>query len=136
MLSPTRQRTLLVATLVLFVGWQLAIRVPTEAEEGAVVAQDGGEKFVFQVFESFDAKYAGDTPGHIGKGGGLGKVTPHVSLGDPVFRGEERIGSVTTVIWDRGRDSLTIEFDPEPKVRVSVGDTAWVKFHPPGNVAP
>ena len=94
-------------------------------------------KFVFQVVESFDAKYLGDTPGHLGRGGGLGAHRPDVALGDPVYRGEEKIGSVSGLVWDRTKEGLEVEFDPDPvavdpngrfrgPLRVAIGDEIWV----------
>ena len=85
-----------------------------------------GVRFVFEVIESFNAKYEGDTPGHIGKNGGLQSIRPHVSLGDPVFQGETKIGTITGITWDRVRGSLTVEFDPEPMQRIAVGDSVWL----------
>lgn len=84
-------------------------------------------RFDFMVVESYDARYQGDTPGHIGRGGALGKKAPGVALGDEVFRQETPVGRVSHVIWDRTRESLEIEFDPDEKAgRISVGDPVWV----------
>lgn len=88
-------------------------------------------KFEFEVIESFDSKYAGDTPGHIGKHGELGDFRPSAALGDPVYRGDQKIGTVTNLLWSRGHGSLEIEFDPEPNVRIAVGDICWLKMGPP-----
>lgn len=92
-----------------------------------------GSRFAFEVVESFDAKYAGDTPGHVGRGGGLA-VHPHVAIGDPVHsvvNGADRvIGVVTGVTWDRVRGSLTIEFRPTGNERIAVGDGAWLDANP------
>lgn len=85
-------------------------------------------KFEIEVIESFDAKYQGDTPGHIGKHGELGDFRPQAALGDPVFRGDEKVGTVTNLLWSPGHGSLQVEFDPEPKVRIAVGDVVWLKF--------
>jgi len=85
-------------------------------------------KFEIEVIESFDAKYQGDTPGHIGKHGELGDLRPQAALGDPVFRGDEKVGTVTNLIWSPGHGSLQVEFDPEPKVRIAVGDVVWLRF--------
>ena len=38
----------------------------------------------------------------------------NTALGDPVCREERRIGKVTGLSWDRAKDLLTVEFDPEP----------------------
>lgn len=97
-----------------------------------------GTPFTFEVIESLDAAYLGDTPSHVGRDGGL-EFRPNVALGDPVFRmvadaGEEargvRIGSVTRVVWERVSGSLTVEFDPEPLVRIAVGDEVFVDLNP------
>lgn len=88
-------------------------------------------KFEFEVIESFDSKYAGDTPGHIGKHGELGDIRPSAALGDPVYRGEQKIGTITNLLWSRGHGSLEIEFDPEPNIRIAVGDVCWLKMGAP-----
>jgi hypothetical protein len=97
-----------------------------------------GTPFTFAVVESLDAAYLGDTPSHVGRDGGL-EFRPNVALGDPVYRTEAdsatepravRIGSVTRVVWERVSGSLTVEFDPEPFVRIAVGDEVWVDLNP------
>lgn len=92
-----------------------------------------GTHFWFEVIESFNAKYEGDTPGHIGRGGGI-KFHPHVALGDSVYHriGEEDrvIGVVTGAIWDRLKGSLTVEFRPQEDHRIAVGDDVWVDLNP------
>jgi len=81
------------------------------------------------VIQSFDAKYQGDTPGHIGKYGGLESRRPQVALGDSVFRGEEKIGVVTSLTWNRGQGSLEVEFDPVGKSRICMGDAVWLALN-------
>lgn len=115
----------------------------TQAEPGD--AQAGlpraprGTRFAFEVIESHDAKYQGDTPGHTGRDGGL-EVRPNVAIGDAVYRddaeGDQRVvGRITGVVWERVSGSLTIEFDPEPLVRIAVGDEVWIDLNPaPGPV--
>ena len=92
-----------------------------------------GTRFSFEVIESHDAKYLGDTPAHVGKDGGL-TVRPQVALGDGVYRtegGETRlVGTITQVQWDRVSGSLTVEFDPQPFERVAVGDEVWIDLNP------
>jgi len=92
-----------------------------------------GTRFEFEVIESHDAAYAGDTPGHMGRDGGL-TVRPNVALGDGVYRTEGdkpvRIGSITRVLWDRVSGGLTVEFDPAPKTRVAVGEEVWIDLNP------
>ncbi len=85
-------------------------------------------RFEFEIVESFDAKYLGDTPGHVGKNGGLGDRRPDVAIGDPVYRGEAKIGTISGLTWDRDKGSLQVEFDPEPFQRVGVGEIAWIKL--------
>jgi hypothetical protein len=105
-----------------------------------------GTPFFFEVIDSHDAKYPGDTPSHLGKDGGL-SVRPNVALRDPVYRTVNKattvIGRVTLVQWDRVSGSLTVEFDPEPLHRIAVGDEVWVDLNPapskpatPGPTAP
>lgn len=106
---------------------------------GAEDAQAGlrlaahGTPFHFEVIESHDAKYLGDTPAHMGKDGGL-TVRPNVALGDHVYRTVNNsttvIGRVTLVLWDRVSGSLTVEFDPEPLHRIAVGDEVWIDLNP------
>jgi hypothetical protein len=85
------------------------------------------------VIESHDAAYLGDTPGHMGRDGGL-KFRPNVALGDGVFRTDgdktTRIGVITRVLWDRVSGGLTVEFDPEPLTRIAVGEEVWVDLNP------
>lgn len=92
-----------------------------------------GTKFLFEVIESHDAVYLGDTPGHMGRDGGL-KVRPNVALGDGVYwtDGETttRVGTITRAVWDRVSGGLTVEFDPEPLRRIAVGDEVWVDLNP------
>jgi len=92
-----------------------------------------GTPFYFEVIESHDAKYPGDTPAHKGKDGGL-SVRPNVALGDAVYRTVDTstvvIGNVTSVAWDRVSGSLTVEFDPEPFQRIAVGDEVWIDLNP------
>lgn len=87
-----------------------------------------GDRFEFEVVESFDAKYQGDTPGHIGRHGGLGEIHPLVALGDPVFRGDEQVGIVTGLRWSRAQGALDVEFDPASKTRIAVGNVVWLKL--------
>jgi len=98
---------------------------------GAALARSNAQeelpsRLSFEVIESFDAKYLGDTPGHIGRVGGLAARKPKVALGDPVYRGEERVGTVTGLAWNRANGSLDIEFDPAPLKTIVLGDTVWV----------
>jgi len=92
-----------------------------------------GTRFHFEVIDSHDAKYLGDTPAHVGKDGGL-TVRPQVALGDPVYRTEgpttKIIGMITQVVWDRVSGSLTVEFDPQPFERIAVGDEVWIDLNP------
>lgn len=92
-----------------------------------------GTKFHFEVIESHDAVYLGDTPGHMGRDGGL-TVRPNVALGDGVYRAEgqtsRRVGTVTRAAWDRVSGGLTVEFDPAPLTRIAVGDEVWVDLNP------
>lgn len=106
--------------------------VAADTQAGLSLAPHG-TPFHFEVIESHDAKYLGDTPAHMGKDGGL-TVRPNVALGDPVYRTANNstavIGRVTLALWDRVSGSLTVEFDPEPLVRIAVGDEVWVDLNP------
>jgi len=111
-------------------GSQFVLRA--QGKDGAASLQSAkpGTRFTFEVIESFDAKYDGDTPGHIGRGGNLGEVRPNVALGDAVFRGNDPIGTITNVAWSRVQGSLAVEFDPRPNTRIAVGDIAWIDLNP------
>lgn len=123
----------------LLLGVATAVLVPLMADDPVVprppsTAQvTSGHQFRFEVVESFDARYAGDTPGHIGRGGGI-SGHPHVALGDEVYRvgpGSDRaIGVVTGVKWDRLKESLTVEFHPRGDDRIAVGDEVWLDVSP------
>jgi hypothetical protein len=130
-MRPTVSRFGFVTTLAVLVavggvGFSLLKTSPIEAP--TVAAE---ERFDFDVVRSFDAKYQGDTPGHIGRHGGLGERRPLIALGDPVYRGDEQVGIVTELVWTRAQGALDIEFDPLPKARVCVGDLVWVKLGKP-----
>ena len=92
-----------------------------------------GTPFHFEVVESHDAEYLGDTPAHVGKDGGL-TVRPQVALGDAVYRtvgtDTKIVGMITLVKWDRVSGSLTVEFDPQPFERIAVGDEVWIDLNP------
>jgi len=92
-----------------------------------------GTPFWFEVIESFNAKYQGDTAGHIGRGGGL-SLQPHVALGDSVHHrvgdADIVVGSVTGLTWERLRGSLTVEFRSHEGHRIAVGDEVWVDLNP------
>lgn len=107
--------------------WQapyLPARQPAGGDATSNSAQN--DRFEFEVVESFDAQYLGDTPGHRGRNGGLNNRRPRLALGDAVYRGDEKIGNLTRVTWDRARGSLELEFDPAPLARINVGDVVWV----------
>lgn len=108
----------------------LALRGDAQVPPGPPPSVSGNFEFV--VVESFDAKYEGDTPGHLGRHGGLGDTVPRVSLGDPIYRGKGDaaavVGRVTNLKWSRGQGSLDIEFDPTDKTRIEIGDQVWLKL--------
>jgi hypothetical protein len=115
----------LILVAVLGAGWQAwTSGQQPAAEKGKESA--AANRLDFEVVQSFDAKYEGDTPGHIGRAGGLATRRPHVALGDAIYRGEEKVGMVTGLTWNRTNGSLDIEFDPAELVRISVGDSVWM----------
>lgn len=115
----------------------LVIAAAARSDEAPLPRAPQGTPFVFEVIESVDAAYLGDTPSHVGRSGGL-ELRPNVALGDPVYRvvGEGdsrksvRVGRVTRVAWERVSGSLTVEVDPDPLVRVAVGDELWIDLNP------
>jgi hypothetical protein len=111
-----------------------AVAAQVRDAEAAMPRAPHGTRFAFEVIESTDAAYLGDTPSHRGRDGGL-RVRPNVSLGDPVHRsepgGEERlVGRITAATWERVSGGLSVEFHPEPFVRVAVGDEVWIDLNP------
>ena len=119
---------LLVAVVAMFgmLAWQTWSMGQQPQPKGA--GANEANRLEFEVVESFDAKYPGDTPGHKGRAGGLQIRRPHVALGDPIYRGDQRVGSVTGLTWNRTNGSLDIEFDPHHEVRVCVGDAVWMEL--------
>ena len=105
--------------------WQLGTSGQQPAAAKGQASADAN-RMEFEVVHSFDAKYEGDTPGHMGRAGGLQNRRPHVALGDAIFRGEQQVGKVTGLTWNRTNGSLDIEFDPVEGVRVRVGDEVWM----------
>lgn len=125
-----RARAILAGGLTLMIGtWQLVVSQGQQVEPNA-------KRFEFVVISSFDAKYLGDSPGHFGRGK-IGQGQPDLALGDPVFHEDRLIGKVTGISWDRVKENLEIEFDPEPfeldeqgqptvPNRVAVGENLWI----------
>lgn len=130
----TRSSTAIVVAAILFLS-PFVVGGLARADDGKsrLPLAPQGTKFHFEVIESHDAAYLGDTPGHMSRDGGL-KFRPNVALGDGVYRtaGEKsaRIGTVTRVVWDRVSGGLTVEFDPAPLVRVAVGEEVWIDLNP------
>jgi hypothetical protein len=136
-----------VSVVSILLGGVLWASLPMAGSTGRIEADDleptlnrapPGTPFSFEVIESLDASYLGDTPSHVGRDGGL-EFRPNVALGDAVYRaaaegGAEakpvRIGRVTRVVWERVSGGLTVEFDPEPFVRIAVGDEVFVDLNP------
>jgi hypothetical protein len=136
-----------VSLVSILLGGVLWASLPMVGSTGRIEADDleptlnrapPGTSFSFEVIESLDAAYLGDTPSHVGRDGGL-EFRPNVALGDPVYRaategGAEakpvQIGRVTRVVWERVSGGLTVEFDPEPLVRIAVGDEVFVDLNP------
>lgn len=90
------------------------------------VPNPSSNRFEFEVIQSYDARYQGDTPGHMGRSGGLENRKLHVALGDSVFQGDKQVGKVTGLGWSRVHGSLEVEFDPVAGARVCVGDVVWL----------
>lgn len=115
-------------------GWPLGVGFAREIDaEAALPVAAHGTRFHFEVIESHDARYLGDTPAHCGKDGGL-TVRPQVALGDAVYRtvngAQSMIGRITRVEWNRVSSSLEVEFTPEPLHRIAVGDEVWIDLNP------
>lgn len=130
----TRSRVAVVTMALLIVVWMNRMEIGrAEDAQSKLPLAAPGTKFDFEVIESHDAVYLGDTPGHMGRDGGL-TVRPNVALGDGVYRtlGEKviRVGTVTRAAWDRVSGGLTIEFNPEPLLRIAVGDEVWIDLNP------
>jgi hypothetical protein len=119
----------LAMALILMLGWQLGLHGQSPATEKSKEASPN--RLDFEIISSFDGKYLGDTPGHMGRVGALGNRRPHLALGDKIYRGEEPIGLITSLEWNRTNSSLDVEFDPLPNTRISVGDPVWVAIESP-----
>jgi hypothetical protein len=116
----------LVLTSIAIIGcWQLWSSGQQPATAPAKAA-GSTNRLEFEVVESYDAKYLGDTPGHMGRTGGLENAQIRIALRDPIYRGDEVVGRVTRLIWNRVHGSLDIEFDPVDHARVCVGDKVVV----------
>lgn len=114
------------AVLLVMFGWQAWILGQQLAGEKGKASGGNPSRFEFEVIQSFNAKYEGDSPGHIGRSGGFTDRRPRAALRDAVYRGEEKIGVVTGLTWNRVQGSLEVEFDPVADVRISVGDGVWL----------
>ncbi len=99
----------------------------------AAQAPPDRSRFAFRVVESYDAQYLGDQPGHIGLGGGLGRLAPNIALDDPVYRDNTKVGKVARLVWNEAKESLLVEFDAEPGQRIYVGEEVWITL---GEAAP
>jgi hypothetical protein len=111
--------------LAIFTGWQLIGSAQQPATEKGKTTADSN-RLAFEVVHSFDAKYEGDTPGHMGRAGGLQNRRLRAALGDSIYRGDQSVGTVTGLTWNRTNGSLDIEFDPAENTRISVGDEVWM----------
>lgn len=141
MFRMARRRAVGLAAAVMGVaGLLAAMWLPLEAAderrgdaEAALPVAAHGTRFHFEIIESCDARYLGDTPAHSGKDGGL-TVRPQVALGDAVYRTNDDddiiVGRITRVAWSRVSGSLEVEFHPEPLVRIAVGDEVWIDLNP------
>ncbi len=109
-----------------YLSWQLTTAAQPTAAGGPRPPNVTRSRFEFEVVESFDGKYLGDTPGHLGRNGGLEGIRPNVALGDPVYHEEQKVGTITSIIWSRAKGSLDVEFDPEPLHRISIGEIVWI----------
>jgi len=113
--------------LAIIAGWQLwSSGQPPAAGKGKEAA--AANRLEFEVVQSFDAKYLGDTPGHMGRAGAIEGRRPRIALQDPIYRGDEKVGIVTGLQWNRTNSSLDIEFDPVDHARVCVGDAVWMSL--------
>jgi hypothetical protein len=121
-----------VVAAVFVVGWQVW-SIGQQPGSEKTKQTGGGNRLEFEVVSSFDGKYLGDTPGHMGRVGGLTSRKPRIALRDKVYRGEELVGLVTSLDWNRTNTSLDIEFDPVDHARICVGDTMWMVLD---NVSP
>ena len=117
--------------IAIVLGWQVLGRSQQPPVDKTKDLKEATNRFEFEVVHSFDAKYLGDTPGHMGRSGGLGTRRPKIALGDRVYRGEEQIGIVTQLDWNRTNNALDVEFDPVGHARVCVGDMVWVVLDNP-----
>jgi hypothetical protein len=133
-MSWTRKIVSLMAGVVIaYLAWQWTTAAQTTSPRPGPshAARVDPSRFEFEILESYDAKYLGDTPGHMGRYGGFGQARPNVALGDPVYREDTKVGTVTGLAWDRAKGSLQVEFDPEPFQRIVVGEVVWISLNSP-----
>jgi len=119
------------------VGWQV-LSSGQQPPPGKSETSSTTGRLEFDVVESYDAKYLGDTPGHLGRGSALGQSRLQAALFDPVYRGDQLVGRITYLKWNRPNGSLDVEFDPVDRARVFVGDRVWISLDrpAPGKAAP
>ena len=124
-----RTWTFAAIAMLLVLGTWLAINHVQDAPAADREGQSGPLDFEFDVTQVIDAKYLGDTPSLIGRGGNV-QGRPGLALDDPVYRGREKeeVGYITAVTWDRTKQSLEIEFSPRPLKKIAVGDHVLVHF--------
>jgi len=103
-------------------GWALTGRAQLTANRS---------RFEFLIVENYDAQYLGDTPGHLGKAGGLGHTAPNIALSDPVYQDKVLVGKVTRLVWDEAKESLQVEFDPDPGRRIAIGAAVYIPLGGP-----
>ena len=129
---------LLAGACAAYLSWQWTTSAQTTGPRPgqSAAAKVDPTRFEFEILESYDAKYLGDQPGHMGRYGGLGQVRPNVALGDPVYHEDTKVGTVTGLTWDRAKGSLQVEFDPEPFQRITVGEVVWISLESPNAPKP
>ena len=122
-------RLAILATLAGWATWQTYGQGTTPRGVAVTSPAASVPRFEFLVVESFDSRYLGDTPGHLGRAAS-GRVAPRIALGDPVVRGTTKVGIVTHLDWNEARESLEVEFNPEVNTRICIGDPVWVPVPP------
>lgn len=113
------------ALLACTTSWLWSPKPPAPAPQAAELT-----RLEFDVVEASNDKYRGSTAALSEPDLARWTTSPGIAPGDPVFRGDRKVGTVISVILSRQQGNLTVELVPELQTRVAVGDAVWVNLNP------